>query len=441
MKKLVLSFLCSFLFPAFLHASITPKEIKTPLGLKVWYLQDTNTPVIALSFSFEGGAKTDFENKEGLASSAVAILGEGTREKDLKTVDEFLQDHAISLRFNASIDSIEGSLAMLTDHKEEAFDILRETLMSPRMNHETLEKVKKDLLTHLANIANDPTYMATRKLESLLFPNHPYGKPVLGTSVSIKKIKLQDIEAYLDQNMSQDRLTIAITGNISEDEVKSFVDKTFGGLPEKGKPLLENRIDPIIQGQLEPITLNIPQSLILFALPGIMYDDPDFIEASLLLHIMGGGQQSRLFQEIREKRGLAYAIAAGIIWNQEAGYFKGFLGTTFDKTGESIQLTQQEWKRLKEKGVSEEELKDAKTNMINSYPLRFTNSQTIATVLVGYQRSKRPIDYFQKREKMIEEVTVEDMNNFIKRIIQPDKLTFVVVGKALAQEKNSSKVS
>ncbi len=411
------------------QAAIKPQIIKTPGGLTAWYFYDKATPVISISFLFKGGARLDPEGKAGVADFTTSLLNSGTVHKDPNEFDAYKQDYAIQLSFSTDSDKVGGELTTLVQHKDKAFDLLKEVFTSPRLKQDIFDNIMNMSRTSLANQTNDPSYLARRRLDTMLFKNHPYENPPEGLPQTISKITLKDIGSYIKDNLTQDKLQIAITGNIDEAHAIKMLDSTFGVLPKKSAEFKSTKTKPAINGQHDVIELKIPQSLIFFVLPGVTYDDPDFIKAALLMHIMGEEQSSRLFQEIREKRGLAYVVSASAIWRQDAGYIGGMVGSPKAKAAQSIELLKQEWARLKKDGITAEELDGAKTFMMNSYPLRFRNSSAISAILLGYQFVGRPVDYFQKREEMIAAITLKDMNDFITRVIEPEKLTFVVVGR------------
>lgn len=429
MKKFLTSAVMFLVLAVQTQAAIEPKIIKTPGGLTAWYFYDKNTPVISMSFLFKGGARLDPAGKAGLADFTADLLDAGTMQKDPNEFDAFKQDYAIQLGFSADADQLSGDLTMLVQHKDKAFDLLKEVLTSPRLKDDVFNTIMNMSKTSLANATNEPSYLAKRKLETMLFKGHPYENPAEGLPQTISKITLKDINAYIKNGLTKDRLLIALSGNLSEAEAIAMLDKTFGPLPEKSELPVGKRIKPAIEGQHEVIDLKIPQSIIFFVLPGIMYDDPDFLKAALMMHIMGEEQSSRLFQEIREKHGLAYAVQSSSAWRQEAGYIAGMVGSPKTKAYQSIDILKQEWVRLKKDGITAEELESAKTFMLNSYPLRFKNSTAIAKILLGYQFVNRPIDYFQKRDQLISSITLKEMNDFITKTIEPEKLTFVIVGR------------
>ncbi|MBP6985567.1 MAG: insulinase family protein [Alphaproteobacteria bacterium] len=418
------------------QAVIQPKVIRTPGGISLWYLYDKNTSVISLSFLFNGGARCDPEGKEGLAFITSGMFGSGTKDKEPKIFDAYKQDYGIQLGFFADSDKFNGKLAMLVEHKDIAFQALIETLSTPRLQQDVFKIIINNLKTSLANKETDPGSLAMRAIQTVLFQGHPYANQVEGTLKSIDNITLRDIEGYVQNNLTQDRLFIAVVGNIEEKELAEYIDKSFGLLPKKAKGKAGYRMSPKHTDSMEVIDMSIPQSIIYFSLPGLNFDDPDFMKMALLMHIMGDHSSSRLYNEVREKRSLAYAVSASHVWRQDAGFIIGMVGTTKENADQSIDVLRNEWIRLKKDGITQEELDGAKAFMKNTYPLKFNSSEAISEILLGFQFAGRPIDYFQKREKILSSVSLKEMNKFIQDKIQPEKLTFAVVGRP---DKNTEK--
>ena len=182
------------------------------------------------------------------------------------------------------------------------------------------------------------------------------------------------------------------------------------------------------KAKMQRIQHPAPQASIFFAQHGVKMDDPDVLKAAVMMYILGASQAARLSNEVREKRGLAYTITANIRPYLESGLISGYCGTKKESADESVALIQNEWKRMRATGPTENELKDAKLYLIGSYPLQFTSTSDIATLLVNYQMSGKSIDYFHKRDRLINALTAADIKAISQKLLKPESLTFVVVG-------------
>jgi zinc protease len=173
----------------------------------------------------------------------------------------------------------------------------------------------------------------------------------------------------------------------------------------------------------------VPQSAIVFAQNGLKRIDPDFYKAYVLNHILGGGGfTSRLYNEIREKRGLAYSIGSYLNPSRHAGLLQGYGGTANKRVGETLKVLKKEWRLMANNGVEAKTLSDAKTYLIGSYPLRFTSSGNIAAILVSMQLEDLGIDFLDQRNSIISSISLEDVNTTAKKLLDPDNLVIVVVG-------------
>ena len=207
------------------------------------------------------------------------------------------------------------------------------------------------------------------------------------------------------------------------------MDSTFGGLPDKAKPWALPEAKPQGAGRTIVVKKSVPQSSIVFAEKGLKRNHPDFYAAYVMNYVFGGGGfTSRLYTSIRDKRGLAYSVYTGLHPLDRAGLIFGAAGTANAKVGETLSLLRQEWKKMAEQGISDKELADAKTYLTGSYPLRFTSSDSVAAMLVGIQRDNLGIDYLDRRNSLIEAVSLADVNRAAKTLLNADNLTVVVVG-------------
>ena len=234
----------------------------------------------------------------------------------------------------------------------------------------------------------------------------------------------------MSRRLSRDNLYIGVVGDITADELKRRLDEIFGGLPEKASPFKVPDVEAKASGQTQVIKMDVPQSAIVFAQKGLKRDHPDFFTAFVLNHILGsGGFTSRLYDEIREKRGLAYSIGSYLYPLDHSALISGGGGTANGRVGETVSVLKGEWRKMAEHGVTEEELADAKTYLTGSYPLRFTSSGNIASILVGVQVEGLGMDYLEKRNSLVEAVDRRQVNELAKQLLDADSLTVVVVGQ------------
>ncbi len=406
------------------------KSVKSPLGMTAWLVEDHTNPVISMSFAFKGAAALDPVGKAGLANLVSALLDEGAGDLDSQAFQRRLEDGAITLRFSAGKDNFSGNFRTLTENMDEATELLRLAVTSARFDVEPVERIRAQVMANVRRELEDADTIASDALFAQLFPSHGYGRRTDGTLETIGAIERKDLVAFANQRLVRSRLTIGISGDITEGEAQKFIENAFGDLPmgEVEPPVAE--VQAQASGMLSVIKRDFPQSAILFGHGGIKRDDPDFYAALIMNHILGGGSfTSRLYEEVREKRGLVYSIGTGLAAFDHAGAIIGSAGTANARAAETIAIIRQQWGHMAEGGATDAELADAKTYVIGSFPLRFTSSRAIARILVSMQLNHLGADYLDKRKDIINAVNADDVRRVAARLLDSDRLNMVVVGQ------------
>lgn len=422
-------------FVSLLTITFTPvhaieiEEVVSPGGITAWLVQDDTADLVSMSFSFRGGALMDPEGREGTANLLASTLDEGAGDLDSQAFRQRLEDQSITISFSTGVETFAGTFTTLNRYRDNAVELLRLALSEPRFDEEAVERIRGQILVSLNRKISDPQTIAGKTLYAALFDEHPYNRSSDGTIDGITAVTVDDMRSYMERVLTKDRLLIGVVGNITAEELKPILDTVFSALPETGSSLTIEK-PTIAKGETIVIEKDIPQSITLFAQPGLTRLDPDFYPAYVLTHILGGGGfESRLMQEVREKRGLAYSAYAYMRDFDEAGLIIGGVGTRNDAVAESISVVRQEWQTLQDIGVDQTALDNAKAYLTGSYPLRFTSSGAIARILVGIQFYDFPIDFIDNRNALVEAVTLEDVNRVAKTLLDPSALTVVVVGK------------
>jgi zinc protease len=406
------------------------KSVISPGGVEAWHVESDVVPLIAVAFTFEGGSAQDPEDKPGVAQMLARLLDEGAGPYDSDAFQERLAGRAIELSFNAGNDAVGGSLKTLVKHADEAFDLLRLALNEPRFDADSIERVRAQTIAGLRYQQNDPGVMATRRFFFDGFAGHPYGRPTSGTVESVEAITRDDILALHRAIVVRGRVKIAVVGAIDEIRLATLLDKVFGALPEP-QPL--KPVEPTSlkrRGERVVVDLDVPQSVIRFGTDGVAIRDPDFIPAYVLNHILGGGAfTSRLFQEVREKRGLAYSVGTSLVSYRGAAMTWGFTATKNERVAECLTVIEGEMARLKSEGPSDEELQKAKDYLTGSYALGFDTSTKIAHTLAQLNFEGLGIDYIGRRNRLVAAVTQADIRRVSERILGDGNLLVVIAGR------------
>lgn len=406
------------------------ERIVTPAGIEFWFVKDDTLPILSMYFAFEGGASQDPADRAGLAYFAAAMLDEGAGDLDARTFQERLERRAISLSYSADRDAFRGSLRVLTEHRAEAFELLRLSLNAPRFDQEAIDRIRASILAANRRSQNNPDEVASLRWFASAFPNHPYGRPVKGDEASVSAVERNMLFAYVKKNLARSNLKIAIVGSIDRDEIARLIDGAFSKLPAKADLAPVAEVKPQSLGRRDVVDLNIPQTAIIFGSSGIKRKDPDFIPAFVLNHILGGGSfSSRLYREVREKRGLAYSVYSHLATLDYAGLFLGGTSTRNDRAAEALQIIEEEIARIAKEGPTAEELAQAKSYLTGSYLLHFDTSAKVAQQLLEIQLENLGIDYIERRNKLVNAVTEEDVRRAAKRLLADSKLLVIMVGR------------
>jgi zinc protease len=411
------------------HAAAKIQHLVSPGGIEAWFVQDATVPLIAMEYAFAGGASQDPADKPGVGNLVADLLDEGSGDLDSKTFHERLDRRAIELGFASSRDTFRGSLRMLKDNRDEAFDLLRMSLTSAHFDSVDVERIRAQTLSGLRRDTSSPNALAGRKFLEIAFGDHPYGRSANGTLESVPKIEIADLKDYARRVLAKDTLRIAVVGDVDPITLGQLLDKTFGGLPAKASLTPVPDIEAARPPQRAFIALDVPQTVVMFGGPGIKRDDPDFMAGYVANHILGSGSSSRLYKEVREKRGLAYSVSDSLAWMEHSALFVGTTGTRADRAGETVDAISREFRKMAEDGPTQEELDVAKSYLKGSQMLALDTSSKLASALLQYQLDKLPIDYIEKRNAIVDAVTLDQARKAAQRLWGQGLLT-VIVGRA-----------
>ena len=403
--------------------------METPGGINAWLLEDHSIPFVALELRFRGGASLDAPGKRGATNLMVALLEEGAGDMDARTFARETESLAANFGYSVGDDAASISARFLTENRDAALELLRQSLISPRFDQAAIDRVRGQVLSIINSNQQDPSEIASREFGTLVYGDHPYASSVNGTVDTVQALTREDIQDAHKATFARDRIYVSAVGDISAEDLSALLDTLLSDLPAVGAPL-PPEADVNLPGGVQVSDFNTPQSVVRFAQPGIDRDDPDFFAVFILNHILGGGGfESRLMTEVREKRGLTYGVYSFLQDRDKAQLWAGGVSSANDRVAEAVDVISQEWARIGRDGVTEEELQDAKTYLTGAYPLRFDGNGTIANIAVGMQMQGLSVDYITNRNDQVNAVTLEDINRVAREWMTPDKLTFVVVGQ------------
>lgn len=411
------------------RAEVEVNEITTPGGLNAWLVEDHSIPFVALELRFRGGGSLDPKGKRGATNLMVGLLEEGAGDMDAQGYARAAESLAANFRYSVNDDQVSVSAQFLTENREQAVDLLRTSLLQPRFDPDAIARVRGQVTSMISASETDPRDLVGKAFDGLVYGDHPYGTSLEGTVESVAGLTREDIVAAHAASLTRDRLYISAVGDITEADLATLLDHLLGDLPETGAPL-PDAIDPNLPGGVKVVDFATPQSIAAFAQPGIDRDHPDFFAAYILNHILGGGGfESRLMTEVREKRGLTYGVYSYLADKDAAQLWMGSVASANDRVAEAIAVIRAEWERMRNEGVTPDELEDAQTYLTGAYPLQFEGNGPIADIAVGMQMEGLPTDYIATRNNKVNAVTLKDINRVARELLDPETLTFVVVGQ------------
>ncbi len=429
MKRLFLTFVTLLVvtFPA--RAEIAIQEITTPAGLNAWLVEEHSLPFTALEIRFRGGTSLDRPGKRGAVNFMVGLLEEGAGELDARGFAEARESLAASYRFGAYDDAVTVSAQFLSENRDAALELLHTALTEPRFDDAAIERVRAQVMSHLASRVTDPNAIAGETWDRMAYGDHPYGSYRVGTTDSVAGLTRDDLVTALNDAIALDRIYVAAVGDITAEELSQLLDDLFDGLPATGAPL-PSRANFALSGGVTVVPFDTPQSVAMFGHTGITRDDPDFFAAFVVNEVLGGrGSNSRLMQEVREKRGLTYGIGTYLADADLSETVMGHFSSQNGSMAEAIDVVRAEWAKVAQDGITQDELAAAQTYLTGSYPLRFDGNANIANIMVSMQMEGLPVDYIATRNDQVMAVTLEDAKRVAARVYDPDGLHFVVVGQ------------
>jgi zinc protease len=406
------------------------QTVTADCGVTGWLVEDRNLPLIALDFAFLNGTSHDPVGKAGALNLVSGLLDEGAGDMDAEAFQNALADHAIELSFSADRDDFRGSLKTLSTHRTEALRLLALAVQKPRFDDDAVGRVKAQVSAGLRRELQDPDSIARRAFSERAFAGHPYAPQPRGTLESIEAATAADLRALTALVFDPANLRVVAVGDMSPAELAAAIDQVFGPLAKRSAllPVAATAVQGL--GEIRIIEMDVPQTALRYGAPGLLRDDPDYIAAEIVNHVLGGSAfTSRLFMEVREKRGLAYGVSSGLVTMRRAAMHIGVTATKNDRVAESLDVMRAEMRSLADAGPTEAELSEAKDYLIGSFPLRFDTSSKIASQLLSFAVMDLGLDYITRRNDLFRAVTMTDARRVSKRLYGDGKQFVVAVGQ------------
>lgn len=394
-----------------------PTEVVTPKGFKLWLIEEHQVPIVSMAFLFKkAGRGYDTDDKEGLAMLVADVLPHGAGKYDSHDYHETLELNGISLGFNVGLENFSGQITFPSTNIAAAEDVLAETFKSPLFPEDTLKSSKQQFLAALASQKETPQGELGLEFAQILYGNHPYARNPLGNAQDIQNLSREDLQNYVKTMLVKENIIIGIAGDISSDRAAELADNVFSSLAESSdiKELEAPKIN--LESQRHKIERKTAQVTSSFAALGVAREDKDFYPLYVANYVFGGsGLTSRLSLEAREKKGLTYGIGTYLATDKKTPLILGQFSSTPENYEQMYQILLNEWQKFAKTGVSKKELDDAKNYLLASYNLRFNSTEGLADMLVAMQQYNLGLDFLQKRNGYIKDITLKQVNKAAQR--------------------------
>jgi zinc protease len=414
----------------FARAEVKIQEVVSPKGVKAWLVEDYSVPIIAIRFAFDGGSSQDPVGKEGLTNLMSGLFDEGAGDLDSEAFQIRLDDAGAEMGFSEGRDALYGSMRMLADQKDEAFELLRLAVNQPRFDQAPIDRIRSQIVSGILASQRTPEAKAQEMWRKAIYGTHPYARKSDGTAETLTSIKAEDLKALHKDLFARDNLHVGVVGAVDAETLKGLLDKVFGDLPEKAKlmpvPDVQLKLDQTINVPYEQ-----PETSIQMAYPGVMRSDPEFFAAFLMNHVLGGGTfTSWLFDEVREKRGLVYNVDSGLATSAHSNALTISTATRSDRAAETLKVIQDTVAKMAADGPTEAELEAAKKYVVGAYAINnLDTSGAIARTLVELQMDKLGVDYIERRADIINAVTIDQVKAAAKKLLTA-KPAVMILGPA-----------
>ncbi len=412
----------------FLNAMPPVQRAVLPNGLVVITSEEHTLPFVTFKLLLHAGARRDPSGQGGLASLTARALLFGTQKQSMVSMNEQLDFMGASLSSDAGRDYAILSLRVLKKDLADGLKLFMEVLTQPAFPAEEVANEKARTLAAIRASEDRPGEVAEKAFLNALYGAGPYGQPVIGTKESVEKLMVDGLPQFYDSCYDPNNSIMVIVGDLGEKELKDTILPRLSGWQKRDipSPTLEIRAD--YARKTVAIDRPLTQANVILGHGGITRGNPDFYAVAVMNYILGGGGlTSRLMQEIRERRGLAYSVSSGFDTGKYQGSFRIVLQTKNASARDAIQLALAEMLRMRTELVSEKELDGAKKYLIGSFPLRLITQDGIASFLMQVEYENLGFDYAERYPGLIQAVTAEDVLRVAKAYLHPEAYILVEV--------------
>jgi zinc protease len=420
------------------RAGMDIQHWQTSGGARVYFVENHDLPMLDINVSFDAGSARDTPDKSGLAGMVRGLMPLGAGPWTEDEVSDRLADVGAVLSGQFDQDRAGFSLRTLSgqQEREQAVSVLRAILSAPRFTPEVLDREKARAVAELQEAATKPEYLGEKAFRRAIYGDHPYGLPEAGEVETVSSLTREDVLGFYESHYRAKNMSIALMGDLPRTEAEKLAEGLAADLPPGEAPPPLPRVAIKIPGIRLVIPHHAAQSHLFMGQPGLRREDSDYFPLVVGNYVLGsGGFDSRLMNEIRQKRGLAYSAYSYFAPLERLGPFQLGLQTRRETTDEAVRVADQTLRRFLEQGPTEEELKQAKDNLVGSFPLRLDSNRKILEYLAMMAYYRLPLDWLDDYPEQVEKVSKADVLKAFRDRIRPEALSTVIVGGQLGPGK------
>jgi zinc protease len=400
-------------------------------GVRVYFVENHDLPLLDVSVNFAAGSSRDTPAKSGLASLVRHMLTLGAGGLNEDEISKRMADVGAVLGGSFDPDRASVSLRSLSSEREseQALGVMARVVQQPEFPEAVLQREKNRIVAGLKEAETQPDYLAGKAFSAMLYGKHPYALESSGEVASVSALTRRDVVDFYRSYYHSGNAVLAIMGDVTMPQAKAIATRLTGALPRgngAAKPLPP--VTPLVKAETRRIAHPATQSHILMGMPGIRRDDPDYFPLFVGNYALGGGGfDSRLLEEVRQKRGLAYSAYSYFMPMMQEGPFQVGLQTRRDQADQALAVVRETLAKFVAEGPTEVELKQAKDNLIGGFPLRIDSNSKILDYLniIGFYHL--PLTYLDDFSAKVEKVTVADIRDAFARRVKPEIMATVIV--------------
>jgi zinc protease len=413
------------------YALLPIQHWQTESGARVYFVENHDLPMLDVSVDFPAGSAFDTRGKSGLAALTLNLLKLGAGSLTEDEIARRMADAGAQLAGRFDNDRAGMSLRTLTssDELKQALDLFARILQRPEFPVAVLEREKTRVIGAIKEADTQPDVIVSKNFHTLIYGDHPYSLRSSGEADTVAVLTRDDLVGFYHRHYTADQTVVAIMGNFSRNEAEALANKLTADLPRASAPAVIPEVPPLTRAETRVIAHPASQSHVLIGAPGIKRGDPDYFPLFVGNYILGGGGfASRILEEVRQKRGLAYSAYSYFSPMKESGPFVIGLQTRRDQVGEAVGVVRKTLKDFVAKGPTADELKKAKLNIVGGFPLRIDSNRKILDYLgvIGFYRL--PLTYLDDFVPNVEKVTLGDIRGAFARRVDPEHMVTVIVG-------------